>query len=262
MQSYPFALDATNPSVTIAVAGDLFVYQKGISTGNAELSVKSDIGGEVDLIPGQRIRLPGKPTRWTLKVKDGVSAVTGKIVIGSGEFDDANTLNTFKLDGTFSNTVKVSNTPAEALPVTFGAITVGNTSANRVPVALDPNLALNIASGSTVAYTHKYISNASSAANTPIELLTAATNVNGVVLEKFDLLAGSSCTFVVLAKATAPVSPTDGTVVYGSNASGNAYVSMDLQKNGRVKIPAGLALWYMSFQVDSASLRSALFTVL
>lgn len=268
MQTYPLILAAGGAANTIQLQADLFVYESGTATpasGDTRIAVKSDNGAEIVLRPGQRFRTPEVATRWTVSAYDKASAIGGFIIIGSGEFDDANTKNVFTLDATFANTVKVTNTGAEAVPVALQAgasVGINNTVANRIPVSLDAAQTLNIA-GSTVNYTHTYKGTASSTTNAPIQLLAAAANVNGAVLEKFDLVsAGSSISYYVVAKATAPANVNEGDLLHVGMTVSGGVASMDVSKNGRVRAPAGMGIWYITGNPDSATLRSALMTVL
>lgn len=267
MHSYPLNL-APGAARDFTAQADLFVYESGAvtpDTGDLRIIVKPDTGGEIVLRPGQRFRLaPGaKATNWNVKANDAAMTITGSLVIGAGEFDDANTLNTFKLDGTFTNTVKVSNTTAERVPVELDAaagIKINNTTAQRVPVSLDSQQSINV-SGALVTYTHKYVGNTASLAQTAIAMLAAASNINGAVLEKFDVNIGTGTLFTIVAKATPPASTSDGDVLFMS--SGPVGVnSLDMAKSGRIKVPAGMGIWYVSQAADNSNLRAALFTVL
>lgn len=257
MQTYPLALQANGAATTIQVQADLFVYESGTATpttGDTRIAVKGDNGTEIVLRPGQRFRSPESATRFTISAYDKVSAIGGFIIIGSGEFDDANTKNTFTLDATFANKVEVTNDASKRVPVTLDP-------AQRVPVSLDQTQVLNIA-GSTVNYTHTYKSTTANAGGTAMPLLAAAANVAGAVLEKFDMFVGSAGTqFYILAKATAPTSPLDGDVLHmGITVAG--LTSLDVSKSGRVRAPAGMGIWYYVSAPDSVTTRTALLTAL
>lgn len=244
MQSYPFNVDNTNGfSTFINAAGDLFVYVKGSTTGaSTELSVKSDLGGEIDVIPGQRFRLPttngATPTRWTLKAKDGVSPITGKIIIGSGEFDDANTLNVMKLDASFANTVTVTNDAAHPVPITVSAplpvsiqnsqVEITNDTGNRIPVSLDPTQ-IPGAAAPIMAYTN-YKQFLALAANGVATICTPAENVNGVIIEQ--VISGRDFSALVAKAGAAPANKNDGELLSLALNSAAAYTT-------RQKIAAG-----------------------
>lgn len=258
MQSYPLILSPATPAKSIPAAADLFVYESGVvtpDTGDARIIVKADSGSEITLRPGQRFRLVGQQTNWAIRAYDPSVSIVAQVIIGSGEFDDANTLNTFKLDGGFANSV-----------------TVTNTTGQRVPVAIDPNAVLN--TGLIVAYTDSFSTVYTNSTNTGggvVQMLAAARNVNGAVMNRFEIestTAGISGFATVLAKATAPISEFDGVVLFRKIlVSGAAVrVSQDVSRDGMVKVPPGLGIWYVFGNgalagVDGAY-KSALFTVL
>lgn len=94
MQSYPMALSAAVPSAVFMSEADLFVYESGVSlVGDNRIIVKPESGAEIILKPGQRVRMAAdreKTRVWYVRSFDGVSVITGTIVIGSGEFEDSN----------------------------------------------------------------------------------------------------------------------------------------------------------------------------
>jgi hypothetical protein len=264
--------------------GNLFVYESGVPTptgGDTRIVVKPAGGEEIVLRPGQRFRLPpGMETvDWNVRTYDSAVALDGAIIMGSGEFDDANTLNKFTLDATFANNVSVTNTPnvvvgntnANRVPVALDTTAtqqalIMNSTAQRVPVTLDLNQTLNI-SGGLVAYTHSNSNHSNSVANTAISMLAAAVNTNGVVLEKFELLSMSPSgvqNFAVIAKTgtSAPTSLADGDVLFSCQFNLAGRYALDLQKDGRIKTGAGKTIWYMSTGVDGCIVRNALFTVM
>lgn len=274
MQTYPLALVAGGAATTVQVEADLFVYESGTATpanGDARIAVKSDNGAEIVLRPGQRFRTPERATRWTISAYDKTSAIAGFIIIGSGEFDDANTKNVFTLDATFANTVKVTNTPAEAVPVALPAaaeIKINNTAASRVPVTLDPAQVLNIA-GSTVQYTHSFV-DISTSAQAATQIFSAAQNPNGAFLELVELsITGSGApgwtAVSLIAKATPPGSSTDGDVLFLANSSDSqpnqVSPATNITQSIRIKIPAGKGL-YLNQHLPGTSASSCRKTVL
>lgn len=189
MQTY--ALNLTNGSSrSFSTAGDLFVYESGQvagqEAGDARIIVKPDSGGEITLRAGQQFRLPKgeSASQWFVRPAVDGAPVVGSIIIGAGEFHDANTLNTFKLDGTFTNAVKVTNTTAEPVPVAMD-----QKSMQERPVM-----------------TYNTIKKVDLAGGLPIPVITAAQNANGVIIEsvfvrsvqqQVELLVGGA---VVMAK--------------------------------------------------------------
>jgi hypothetical protein len=241
---------AVGQTVTMPCTGSGFWFESGTTTTtNPYIIVKPDSGAEFRLKPGQSVKDPAVQVGvWNIRAEDPLAVITGNVIIGNGDFTDDNVANTIKLDASFANLV-----------------TVTNTTAARVPVTLDTSQTLNTAA-SVMAYTNSYGSATSSVANTAINMLAAGTNINGVVLNAFEVIgsAGTAGPVVVLAKATAPTSLTDGDVLFAGVMAGTAYsqVKMNITTDGQAKVPAGKGIWYMSLVADAASTRSALFTVL
>lgn len=250
MQSRTINTNLAGASITIPCTGSGFWFESGTSTtSNSYIIVKPDTGAEFRIKPGQSVKDPKvQVSTWTVHAEDPAAIITGNIIIGNGDFNDDNVSNTFKLDATFANTVNVTNTAAQ-----------------RVPVSLDPAQVLNIP-GAIVAYTNSHISAGSSVTNTAIQILAAAANVNGAILNKFELIASSSlaAAVTVLAKATAPGAISDGDVLFGAvlQAGVPARIALNTAECGSVKVPAGKGIWYISNSADGATLRDALITVL
>lgn len=279
MQTYPLALPAGGAATTIQVEADLFVYESGTAapaTGDTRIAVKGDNGTEILLRPGQRFRSPEAATRFTISAYDRVTAIAGFIIIGSGEFDDANTLNTFKLDASFANTVEVTNTPAKPVPVALPAaaeIKINNTNASRVPVTLDPAQVLNIA-GSTVQYTHSFV-DMTTANISAQQIFSAAQNPNGAFLELVEAtIVGTSnsagwAMVSLLAKAGVPNSGIDGDVLFlaanSDSAANQVSPVANVTQSIRIKIPAGKGLYLSQFVPGSgisACRKTVLYTLL
>ncbi|WP_219909703.1 phage head spike fiber domain-containing protein [Pseudoduganella armeniaca] len=209
--------------------------------GEGRIRVKPDTGGEIVLRPGQRYRTPERTTNWTIRPY-GAEPLEGWLIIGQGDFDDANTKNSVKLDATFANVVTVANDTNSRVP-----ITVMNDTSARVPVSLDPNQLIQ-QSAPIMAYT-----NAKSNINMPVNgtwiaVLTAAENVNGVILEQ----VMATQTYVLCAKASMPQGYYDGDVL-SSNAP--------LMDTTRRKVPAGKGVWMQSANGTTGTVN-VLYTVL
>jgi hypothetical protein len=252
MQTYPLKLSPSNATVIINVEADLFVYESGdAGAGDTRISVKPDNGAEIILRPGQRFRIQGTAQRWSVSLKDPAVTLNGSIIIGSGEFDDANTLNKVTLDASFANNVTIMNGP--------GA---------RVPVSLDPTQSLAL----TVAYTNSYTSNGATLG--VIQVVAPGTNVNGVIVEFAEFTAvgssGASDQYGValLAKAGgAPVSVADGADVLLHTAMllNNNPQGKDIMLPNRVKVAAGKGLYLIQYGtagLPQFRLQTVLYTVL
>lgn len=231
MQTYPFNITPA-ASRTFGATGDLFVYESGQGAGegaDTRIIVKPDSGGEITLRPGQQFRLPTgeKATQWNMRAVDVNGAVTGSVIIGAGEFHDANTLNKVQLDATFANVVTVANTAAE-----------------RVPVSLDPNQLLQQA-GPALAYNvakKVLIQDNRVAATTTI--ISAAENQNGVVIEQ---ISGPSSYRVE---------------IRANDALLNVVPTAQVFDRTRIKVPAGQAIVGKHITAGYALEVEMLFTVL
>lgn len=245
MQSYPLQLSVASNTRTLSAQADLFVYESSSTvpdTGDARIVVKPDTGNEIVLRPGQAFRLQGgeMATNWNIKSLDSNVDITGTVIIGSGEFFDANKVTTVKLDGEFANNVNVNNTPAAP-----------------VHVRIDTEQIVNI-SGNILNYNRTYYSRADVVAAKNQAIVTAAENVAGVVLQKWMIAhtmpgAGPN-TVSILAKATAPLSKHDGDVLFShtmSTAASSVNLSSDLAKDGMLMVPPGLGVWLF---IESAGL--------
>lgn len=255
MQSYVLNL-APNGVRAFDVPADLFVYESGAPTptgGDTRIKVKPNTGAEIVLRPGQRFRLApnSNATHWEVSALDPAVSLAGYVIIGSGEFDDANTLNKVTLDATFANQV-----------------TVTNTAAARVPVNLDPSQTLPVSIAGNVATTQGTMQfsgsfESSSPSSTAIQVVSAAANVNGVDIKQFLLCGNISVSGMVslIAKATAPGNVIDGDVLdaYFVNSGSNiTYKSQPL-----VRVPAGKAVWIIAVGDTNVMLnKSVLFTIL
>jgi hypothetical protein len=208
--------------------------------GETRIRVKPDTGDEIVLRPGQRFRPEASTTSWGVTAY-GQESIDGAVIVGRGDFDDANTKNSIKLDASFANSV-----------------TVTNDTKNRVPVALDPSQLLQILTQEAVmAYTDSITVNLSSGATAIMECISPAKNINGVIIEQATGLYGN--TTALLAKATKPDQWYDGTsdllVRVPSNSSSEC-----LPFGKRIKVPAGKGV-YAALGTGTA-IVSLLYTVL
>ncbi len=230
---YVYYLSGTTPliagGVTPSAAGNQAIRIKPAQGG----------GGEIILMPGQSMRLPDDekaPSAWRISNYVNAETITGTVLIGEGEFVDNNTNNTIKLDATFANQVKVTN----------------DTTA-RVPISFDPNQNINT-SGSIMTYTNNAAIATGSTANVPTLVISAATNVNGIIIEQ--IINDCTVSNLFIAKATAPASKFDGDVVQALDGS-----KPNVPVVARQKIAAGKALYIWQTSV-SAITGQVLFTVL
>ncbi|MCE3602381.1 hypothetical protein LXA47_01975 [Massilia sp. P8910] len=251
IQTYDFVV-GTNKSVEISAQGRYVYYQAGstplIDAGSASASagnqgIKCTAGGtgtSVVLMPGQSLRLPASekaPGYWRIDNAKNLEQVYGKLLVGEGEFTDANILNTVRLDGSVVNLMKVSNSTAE-----------------RVPVKLDPNDIYMM--GPIVQYTDSLLNpNVMPIGATTI--VSPAANVNGVILSKVTLASDASATYSLLTKASAPTNVYDGNVLY--YIAPGAPVLDNVQA---IKIPAGRGLYFFASANCAGAMRNLLWAVL
>jgi hypothetical protein len=243
VESYSIKFTVAAGNQNLPASGDLFVYESAVGAGETRLRVKPDNGGEMILRPGQWFRNPDKVTQWAIKSYNGNDVVDAVIVIGFGEFGDANTLNKVTLDATFANKVEVTNTTEKRIPVTLDTAQIITTA------------------GNVMTYTASYSSGVPSGGGA-IALLSPGTNVNGVIVNAFDYVGQPPGNFVftVLAKASPPTGQADGEVIFSGMLAVSVLTSFSMQK--AVKVAAGKGVYFYCAQNDNAAVRSALFTVL
>lgn len=214
------------------------------------------------------VQIPAANDNFIIQASTGALAVRGNtfgrlrgVVAGQGlknvPFDR---LELFDESGA-PNTVTLLMTPAEFVNQTFsgsvtvvsGVLTDAQLRAAPVPVRIG-ELAQAWGNFST------------DAANTAVNVFTAAANVNGAVIlsaQASTIHAGFSVGSF-LAKATAPANVLDGEIVAQSNGGsfgGSYYNAVDMQAPQR--IAAGLGLWFITNAAATANgLRSARFILL
>lgn len=230
MQTYPFSFTAQRGSTTIPAQGDLFVYESAENAGGElRVKVKPDNAGEITLRPGQRFRNPTRVTAWNITSYTGTEVVNGSFIIGEGEFDDANTLNTFKLDGQFANNV-----------------TVNNTDVNPVRVEFDPKKRL--AMEDIVEYTGSVnVGQIASPGTSVTKIFDPVDNPNGTLV----VCSSAVNNATMLAKISPPSGAFDGDVVpFQVLQTSGGYVAFPRT----IKIPAGKGLYVWATQYASFSI--------
>ncbi|MFZ6732234.1 hypothetical protein ACO0LG_09960 [Undibacterium sp. Ji42W] len=230
MKTYDFALSAAMNRTMLQVAGFAFYYVNGTSTGNSTITIKPERGEDFDLKPGQWMRLPSNVSTWYIASKDGVSTIAGQFVIGDGVFGDSNI---------FSTTVIA---PGQSVGIT-----------GLVRDIYRPE-----------AITTSYADTSPQTANTNLQIVAAATNVNGVIVHNAQLIWTGSGRQSFIAKATAPTAIFDGTVILSQDTVGAAgnYGGRDVMLQNSILVPAGQAIWYRTVGDPSGFFRMLQYTVL
>lgn len=233
MQSYPINL-AAGAAQTYSVSARRFVYESGKTAqegGDARIIVKPDNGGEVALRPGQSFGLAPNEiaSNWYVRAA-GDGAITGSVIIGSGEFED----NSLKVDATSGAIVvrpeggfKIMNDSTERVPVSLNL-------AQRLPVALAPETEQAIKEYPIVSYTESRVAKRPAQA-VPVALFTAAENIRGVIIEQYNTVGTTNN--ALIAKATAPTAINDGDIIAAHTDT------MNPNQWRRIKISAGKGLW-------------------
>ncbi|MYM96240.1 hypothetical protein [Duganella vulcania] len=226
------------------------------AAGNQAIKVQAgQSGNTILLMPGQSYRLDESdkaPTEWILSNFKASEVITGQVMVGEGDFRDSNTSNTsyVKLDATFANNVQVTNTPASRVPVTADL-------SQTIPVSIAGTV--NV-SGNTMNYQSSWTNNVGLTANVPVQIVAPVTNVNGIMVNRTVLFQETGTPVVILAKASAPTSWTDGDVIAAATSAGTG-VPVAIVEDSQIKVPAGRGLWVVAPSAAN-QLRSMLYTVL
>ncbi|MFZ6639206.1 hypothetical protein ACO0LL_05650 [Undibacterium sp. TC4M20W] len=230
MKTYDFALSAAMNKSMLQVSGFAFYYVNGTSAGNSTITIKPERGEDFDLKPGQWMRLPVNVGTWYIGSKDGTSTITGQFIIGDGVFGDSNI---------FSTTVIA---PGQSVGI------------NNIPHVIDRPEAI----------TGSYADTSPQTANTNLQIVAAAANVNGVIVHNAQLIWTGSGRQSFIAKATAPTAIFDGTVILSQDTVGAAgtYGARDVYLQNAILVPAGQAIWYRTVGDPSGFFRMLHYTVL
>lgn len=270
MQTYPLSLTPGAPNANIGTDATLFVYESGTSSGDARITVKADNSAEIVLRPGQRFRITERASRWFVSAFEVGATISGNIIIGSGDFEDSNTNNIVTLADGFANTVKVSNTAAERVPVTLDTAQTQPVSiASTLPVSIVGTV--NVA-GSTVEYTHSFADSSTGSFVAQV-IMTPAQNVNGCIVEfaQFEVAmnVGTNNTFsgALIAKAGAvPTSVTDGDVLLTACLTMSSVATSGSTEQvilpARIKVAAGKGLYFSQTAGAQLAIKTVLYTIL
>jgi hypothetical protein len=117
MQSYPFQFTPTFSTKPFNCAGDLFVYESSVASGDNRISVMPAGGGEIILKPGQSFRITKQTDVWYVQAYDSASTITGNFNIGSGDFKDSAT-STNQVTVVNNSSQPVTTAPVAAVSIT------------------------------------------------------------------------------------------------------------------------------------------------
>jgi hypothetical protein len=104
-----------------------------------------------------------------------------------------------------------------------------------------------------IRYATSYKTATVGAANTAVNIFTAAANTNGAVIWAATIItsAGAAVCATLLAKATAPASTIDGDV-YLAAAAAAATIAASAELQNPVFVPAGLGLYHICDVLETA----------
>lgn len=213
-----------------------------VTAGNVPLRVQDrDQQMDFTLLAGERAEFPGEFPGLILSHNSGVDQ-TFTIQVGKG-VNVASAL--------VSGSVSITGTPT----VINGG---GNLTSITNPVK---------AQDDGYAYGANFASIANTVANTPVTILSPASNTNGVILHRAAFVLGLSsalCRGAFLAKSSAPASLADGDSVLTADnlifVGSWFYFSGKLEK--AVKIPAGKGVYFISEAASTIAHFSAAYSLL
>lgn len=274
-------------SVNLQIPGTGIWFESGTtSTLNSYIVVKPNMGGgELTLKPGQHFQDNHQNVdQWNISALDSTATITGRIIIGNGDFGDSNVNGTFQL----SSAVQVNNLPANPVPIAAGTgvtlpvslagtsnvaipagTTVTNAAGSPVPVVAGTGVTIPVSiagnvntSAGPMTYTNSFATSTTSS-TTALAIVTAAANVNGAILNQ-TLVSGfptNQVRYAFLAKATAPTSITDGDLLDFVFCTSTTF--SNFQNQSPIKVAAGKGIWLIADVATAANMVvGALTTVL
>ena len=175
-------------------------------------------------------------------------------MIGDAEFNDNN--------ATISAPVSVNNFPATqvvsgSVSIAGGDVEIKNDSGNPIPVngtvAISGEVEIKNDTGNPItvqenllSITGFYNTNTNFAANTAVQILAPASNTNGVIIQSAKIWDATSDTTIygIIAKSSAPSSPTDGLAILLKN--NNSALEAVCEMKNKLKIPAGYGIYIIT----------------
>lgn len=245
MQSLTLSLSPTNQTMNINNEASGIWYESGVSAINTRIIISPEVGGEIELKPGQRVKMTQMQKSWRIRSLDPAATITGKILIGSGEFEDNSSLVT--LDASFANNVTVMNA---SVPVTVsgGDVEIKNDAGNPIPTTITNTPSVTI-SGTAQVQENLIAATATSAHINKTQgyvhsIVTAAQNTNGIIIHSaggvFMAPNAVGVVGVLVKNGSNPATIDDGTPIAIGVASANGITQFSLPT--KVRIPAGYSL--------------------
>lgn len=231
MNDYSINLTASKPQqILFAEATGIWFVSGTSSTSENRIKVKFSNSDEFALKPGQSVIGLPKTGMVSITSYDGSSVIDGFIKLGTGKFEDSNIQSTTTIAP--GQTVGINNIPH---------------------VIVKPEI-----------LTGTFADTGSQAINTNVTIVAPGTNTNGVIVHNAQLMWTGTGRQSFLAKATAPASIFDGTLILtqdGVGTSGN-YNARDVFLPSPILIPAGLGIYLRVAGDPNGFIRMLQYTVL
>ncbi|MDP1978045.1 hypothetical protein [Undibacterium sp.] len=228
MNDYSINLTASKPQqILFAEATGIWFVSGTSSTSENRVKVKFSNSDEFALKPGQSVIGLPKTGMVSITSYDGSSVIDGFIKLGTGRFEDSNIQSTTTI------------APGQTVGIS------GNVNVtNKLP-----------------AMTAGWAQTGALTAGTAVQIVSAAANVNGIVVHAAQVQHTGNGRQSFLAKATAPATAIDGIVILSHDYVGAAS-QYDLVLGTNVTIPAGMGLYYFPTGDPNGRFRSISYTVL
>lgn len=249
MQSYNLQLTPAKQSVVFNEFSSGIWYESGTSALETRIVVTPESGNKIELKPGQRVKLTNTVRQWTVESLNPAATISGKLLIGSGEFEDNSSLVT--LDASFANNVTVMNA---SIPVTIsgGDVEIKNDIGNPIQTSITNTPAVTISGTATVQENLIAASGIGSHTNKTgsfvTTFVTAAANVNGIIVHAASgsfVTPNQAASVSLIAKnGGSPANIDDGTTLIAGAAGVSSAGQFALPT--KIRLPAGYSLSYVN----------------
>lgn len=274
MQSLNINLTPANPSMQIGAEASGLWYESGNSALNTRIIVSPEVGGDIELKPGQRVKMTQMSKSWRVRSLDPAATIVGKILIGSGEFEDNSSLVT--LDASFANNVTIMNA---SVPVTIsgGDVEIKNDAGNPIPATITNTPSVNVANTPAVTISgtatvqenlisiNGGVTHANINSGFATTLFTSAGNLNGAIIQSaqgtFSNTAALTGVVMIAKQGGDPASITDGIMIAGGILGASKDGVFELRQ--KIRIPAGYGVKIYNGAANLAACQAgATFTLL